>query len=169
MRNNAAISNKRNDKRRLQSMISLQELQILGLDLQLLCEVHGVWIEGDAIAEPSFLASLEGCKPQLWHQDYLDFPIGTANNDVARSCILAVQAFEILVKDDVYNRRSDDGVDERLVHVPKGALLVFRGDLLHAGGGSSVDCTRLHWFLDKPEVPGGRHPSGTVPSKEYYS
>ena len=145
--------------RRLQAMVTCGELQDVGLDLEAFTQACGVWVEGDSIEEPSFLLSLEGCLPQMFHFDYDDFPIDCPPQQIPRSCILALEAFDILMKDGVYNGRND-GIDPKTVHVPQGALLVFRGDLRHAGGGSLVECMRLHWFLDKPALPWGRHPSG---------
>lgn len=161
MRNNAPVFSPNNDGRRLQSdTLSKEVLENLGLDLKALCIRECVWEEGDSIEEPTFLLSLPGCLDQLMHQDYNDFPDGMLDTDVPRSCILALESFHILVADGVYGGRSGEGVNVKRLFVPQGALLVFRGDLRHAGSLTEKECLRLHFFLDKPGVIGGKHPSG---------
>ena len=157
MQNNASVYSRRNDGRRLQQFVSEEVLDVACLNLTAFCKELNVWEDGDEVSEPSFLLSLEGCAEQKWHYDY-DIPTITADQDMPRSCILAIDPFDLRVAPGVVRGVSEEGAERATVHVNRRGLIVFRGDLYHAGGeGRGM---RLHWFLDKPRVPGGRHPTG---------
>ena len=53
-----------------------------------------------------------------------------------------------------------DAEDAVLVDIPVGAVLVWRGDLVHAGAGYAVDHIRIHAYVDPPpsiyERPRGK-------------
>ena len=159
MQNNEIVESKKNDGKRLQLMTTCEMLSAAGLSLVELTKRAAVWVNGDEVCEPSFLLSLEGCLKQRFHYDY-DFPPDLPPLVVPRSCILGIDAFELELGPGVFAGASTDKCSKLTVCVKRGDLLVFRGDLWHAGAMSSVECMRLHWFHDQPTVPGGSHPSG---------
>lgn len=96
------------------------------------------------MSNPVVLHSSAMCEQQQWHYDY--------NPDVTRTLrvkplgvILALQdgtKFETLT---------------RTHELSRGDILVFRGDVLHAGAAYEKENTRVHTYLDVPNVKRARN------------
>lgn len=106
------------------------------------------------------LWSKEGCKRQLPHADYTYSVLHNAAKDGMRdrelplSAMLALEDCTLDVWPGALNLRKKDpskpGVEGMLVKLKKGQLLIFRGDLVHAGSAYASSNFRLHFYLDHP-------------------
>ena len=106
-------------------------------------------LEGRACAEFNLLHSLPGCKQQKLHWDYpLDQVEGLedAGRKKPVSVILGMEhGARLVVRDEELGRCV-------VVRLAPGDVLVFDGDVAHAGA-SYCECNlRLHTYLDVPEV-----------------
>ena len=101
--------------------------------------------DSHAFFEPVVLASAAGCPAQPPHLDYdPDLLEGVAPEDLPLGAILALEGGTKL---DVYGLYQARG--KRLqAAIPEGAVLVFRGDLVHAGSAYDKPNVRVHAFLD---------------------
>ena len=103
-------------------------------------------MSGRACAEFNLLHSLPGCKQQKLHWDY---PPDQVEGLRLKPCsvILGMEhGTRLVVRDEVLDRCV-------VVRLAPGDVLVFDGDVLHAGA-SYCECNlRLHTYLEVPEVP----------------
>jgi hypothetical protein len=83
--------------------------------------------------------SKEGCKQQDWHYDYDPDDVMQAKTKPL-GVLLALQAnTKFCTLDKVY-------------HLNKGDLITFTGDTIHAGSAYEKSNTRIHMYLDVPDV-----------------
>lgn len=83
------------------------------------------------LQSPVVLQSLNGCKQQQWHVDY-----DPQKNTTGFGMLLALQngtRLETL---------------EATIHLNQGDLLIFNGDLVHAGSWYDYENLRIHAYLD---------------------
>jgi hypothetical protein len=114
------------------------------------------------------LLSLEGCQAQLSHTDYSDVMLKSAleSGDDAKmplACLVALQngtAFDVWPGAIRFD--SSRSFEHLRVILNAGDMLIFRGDLVHAGAATGVDCrnVRVHAYLDaegtgRPKLKGG--------------
>lgn len=102
------------------------------------------------------LRSRAGCERQSAHMDYLPADVkGLGDDEMPRGALLALEPTGTTL--DVWpgtHRAGVVGVERKQVHLFRGDLLVFRGDLIHAGSAyPHHDNVRVHFFLDNPDVP----------------
>ena len=98
----------------------------------------------------SVLESLPDCGEQLPHRDYHGAPfLGAGPFDVSYAAILCITDGGYL---KVYNC-SSEGISQELIELSRGDLVVFRGDLIHAGTASvNGHFARLHAYLDSESI-----------------
>ncbi|ETI55314.1 hypothetical protein L914_01895, partial [Phytophthora nicotianae] len=98
----------------------------------------------------SFLRSTPGGEEQESHQDYPESVITEASKNkstrVPASMILALEEGKSLrVYDGCFTARDD--TKSRVVHIPVGFCIIFRGDLIHNGMPYDVVNHRIHCYL----------------------
>jgi hypothetical protein len=109
------------------------------------------------------LESLAGCQIQAAHTDYVpNSALLDTNDDTVP--LLAVFALQGGTRLDVWPEshrlvrrprltRHTPKVTRRTVELDAGDLIVFRGDLIHAGSAYTQHNLRIHTYLDHPTVP----------------
>ena len=109
------------------------------------------------------IRSQEGCQEQAPHTDYV--PTSKLQNltndaDMPLACVFAL---EDGTKLNVWERSSGlitgkspmpkRPIRKKIVFLKKGDFLIFRGDTIHAGSAYERENTRVHVYLDNPDVP----------------
>ena len=109
------------------------------------------------------LKSVKGCRKQLPHCDYeqdLTFAT-TQDRDIPLGCLICVMEGTTL---DVWPKShrlpclhsditdSVEPISRTTIKLNVGEMLVFRGDLVHAGSSYQKDNYRVHVFLDSDKV-----------------
>jgi ectoine hydroxylase-related dioxygenase (phytanoyl-CoA dioxygenase family) len=90
------------------------------------------YLDERSFQNPVILHSLAGCSQQQWH---LDFKPNSTSGIKPMSALLALEA----------NTRFE--TQTQTLELDVGDLLVFDGDLVHAGAAYRDDNTRLHAYL----------------------
>lgn len=130
------------DKNRLQLPMPSEHDYLLRLVMRALAD-HDL-TRGRSASEVNLLFSLEGCGRQLGHYDWE--PEWFSHNDVPLGVILALEdcaRFVIFASED-------DAFGEEVV-LSAGDVLVFEGDVLHAGAAYPFYSNlRMHIYLDTP-------------------
>lgn len=128
------------------------------------------WCGGRTPSAWALLRSLPGCARQAAHADYVPTPAlcRASDAEMPLAVLVALQDETTL---DVWPRsiRCIGADTEELAHYPliqrhtvalsAGDVLVFRGDLVHAGSAYDAENVRLHMYLDSAHVP--REPNRT--------
>jgi hypothetical protein len=181
--NNASLEPgeaKRNDNRRrqlaLSKLKSLEETKGLGNDdgnhlsrfevaLRLKLRQRFAGHRADSIV---ILLSQENCKAQLPHTDYSDTTLRAAldsgdDTKMPLACLVAFQdetAFDVWPGAIRFDRSRS--FEHLRVILNSGDMLIFRGDLVHAGAATGITCrnVRIHAYLDaegveRPKLKGG--------------
>ena len=107
------------------------------------------------------LKSVGGCKPQRLHCDYAptDSIMKCEDQEVPLVCLTSISdACSVLVCENSIRYTSTVG-NVKQVWLKRGDLMVFRGDLVHAGSGYTSDNYRMHCYLDSIKVK--REPNKT--------
>lgn len=146
----------RNDHRRRQATFPLREARAFHVKLAAAFPDHTV---GGLVA----LESLPGCGRQAAHCDYVPTPelLKTRDEDVPLLALLAVEphthldvwpASHRIIRGAPETRATSPALRKTLDLEP-GDLVIFRGDLVHAGSAYDRRNIRLHAYLDSPAVP----------------
>lgn len=109
----------------------------------------------------ALLWSKEGCQRQLPHADYSYSVLQEARRDHGMtestpplSAVLALQDCTLDIWPGALILKKKDPlkapVERKLVQLKQGQLLIFRGDLIHAGSAYASSNFRLHFYLDYP-------------------
>ena len=134
------------DGKRKQVKVSADEQ----IGLELLKALHKVGeLSGRNRSEVNVLDSQPGCKRQKLHWDYDPGLVAALGRKKKKPCsvILALQSgTRLLVRDEV----ADENV---AVPLAPGDILVFDGDVAHAGEWYASRNTRVHMYLDVDGVP----------------
>lgn len=116
------------------------------------------------------LKSLKGCKQQMAHCDYeqdLDFA-RCPDSQVPLGCLVCIMDGTTIdvwprsIRLPVLNPDLTNNINpiyRTTIHLNVGDILVFRGDLVHAGSEYNKDNYRVHVYLDSTFVK--RHPNRT--------
>ena len=130
-----------NDNKRLQAPIAIElKTHLFGFE-SLIESVPE--LRGTVLSPWQLLVSKPGCAPQAPHADWDPQP----NVHKAFACLVAIQDGTTL---DVFPGFK---IGERTqVCLSKGDVLMFRGDLIHAGSAYCKRNARLHVYFDSPEV-----------------
>jgi len=117
------------------------------------------------------LHSKPGCQQQNPHCDYEQLDNGRifaeARDDlIALGCVIAVMdgtRLEVWPRSMRVRSRQPSGlpIARETLQLNRGDMLVFRGDLTHAGSAYDTDNFRLHTYLDSPAIK--RDPNRTWP------
>lgn len=105
----------------------------------------GFWGPKHCGSDVMALRSLPGCDRQPWHWDFNpDNLAGMSDEQMPLSCVVALQdSTRFHFKSN--GCRNEDG---ETVTIEAGDLLIFRGDMLHAGAAYEEENWRLHMYLD---------------------
>ena len=98
-----------------------------------------------SLSEFNVIHSLPGCVAQKMHWDY-DPTVVRYKRRKPCSAILALSAGARL-----YVRDTHLGMDVTVL-IPPGAIMIFDGDVAHAGASYAGPNTRVHLYLDVPGV-----------------
>ena len=146
----------RNDHRRRQATFPLKEAREFHEKLATAFPSHTV---GGLVA----LESLPGCSRQAAHCDYVPTAelLASRDDDVPLLALLALEPHTYL---DVWpashriirgapTTRATAPALRKTLDLEPGDLVIFRGDLVHAGSAYDNRNIRLHAYLDSPAVP----------------
>nr|QBK85712.1 MAG: hypothetical protein LCMAC101_03070 [Marseillevirus LCMAC101] len=103
------------------------------------------------------LKSLEGCKEQLPHCDYIpsdEFKKCDGENIPLSFIVSIMDDTKINIWDKSLGYPTDiSNKIEKQIFLDEGDIFIFRGDLVHAGSSYDKENTRLHAFLDSVLCP----------------
>lgn len=169
--NNAAANSEENDGKRLQVDLSTIETSsttfhqfMLGLKARLREMVPSFRVGGASV-----LRSEAGCQAQLPHLDYPPTPLDDddVSADVPLGCLVALMdGTRITVWPGAIGhhlRGSCLRIQPRTLVLNAGDVLLFRGDLVHAGASSEEVNVRVHCYLEPADGSFQRQlePDGT--------
>jgi hypothetical protein len=152
----------KNDKKRIQALLPLRDFSVSYIRNKL------TWAFPDhAVGGVVALQSKAGCQRQAAHCDYVpdeDF-LATTDDTVPLLCVIAL---EEETKLDVWPRshqivrniraaRRIPTISRKTLILNMGDVVIFRGDLVHAGSSYAATNTRIHVYLDHPTVPRMRN------------
>lgn len=86
-----------------------------------------------------FLQSKPGCKQQYWHTDY--------DPDLLYDCSMKPYGSVIALENGTKFE-----TPTHTYHLNKGDFLMFSGDTVHAGASYEKENTRIHVYLDVPNI-----------------
>jgi len=97
------------------------------------------------IGTTAILHSKAGCTRQQWHTDY--------DPDMCKDVMTKPMGVLFALQNNTYfNVRK-----QKKIELKKGQVLIFDGDLVHAGSAYDKDNTRIHFYLDSVEVSRTRN------------
>lgn len=96
------------------------------------------------VRDAVIISSLAGCAPQQWHCDY--------DPDMVRRAALKPLGALVALDSRGANLRIMTEEGASVIYLKRGQVLLFDGDLVHAGGNYDEDNLRLHMYLDSTEV-----------------
>lgn len=137
------------DDKRLQKSISRKLAVVRRAEAAL--EVEGL-LNGRRISSPVVIQSKPGCKQQAWHCDY-DPDAVEASECPPMGVVVALEGgtrFE--TPNHCYTLEAGD-------------VLAFTGDTVHAGAAYTKGNTRIHFYLDTPEIPRPRDGTWLIKEK----
>ena len=160
--------NKKNDKKRIQQFIKKTDSKTI---LQYQKKLHKQLKKEYPNLEPTdtvVLKSLPGCQRQLPHCDYeQDLQFATApDSDVPLGCLSVLEkdtTLDVWIKSHRLAYLPNDltekvnPIKRQKIKLEPGTLLVFRGDLVHAGSSYENTNYRLHTYLDSDLVPRNKN------------
>ncbi len=121
------------DKKRFQYPIR-KSLKVIR-NLEHILNENGL-MEKRCIGSCVALCSLPGCKQQQWHTDY--------DPDQIEHITHKPLGIIVALQDDTYFCEFPNVKH----HLQKGDILIFKGDVVHAGGAYSRENVRIHVYLD---------------------
>lgn len=102
------------------------------------------------------LHSLKDCEEQLAHTDYVPSKelLNCPNEKMPLLALIALEAgTSLTIWSGAIKYNPSSPVFSQKVSLNPGDLLIFRGDLVHAGSAYEEENVRLHCYLDSPDVP----------------
>jgi ectoine hydroxylase-related dioxygenase (phytanoyl-CoA dioxygenase family) len=169
------FNNKKNDNKRrqcnLNSLIT-KDLEVKKLTTQVELTVRNYLIDSKSknkfkVSSWVALRSLPNCKEQLPHTDYVPtetFKQATNSNNNTNMPLLCLVALEddtklnvwrkshkLITKDDIKLKKVKR-INKTILKLKAGEMLVFRGDLIHAGAAYDKENVRLHCFFDNINI-----------------
>lgn len=131
-------------------------------------------------ADMVVIKSIEGCKKQLAHCDYeQNISFATCPDEyIPLGCLICIMEGTTL---DIWPRSHrlpclSSDLTKNLKPIPRttieldiGEMLVFRGDLVHAGSSYKSDNFRVHLFLDSDKVKRNKNRTWLMDKVEYIS
>ena len=121
-----------------------------------------------AIHDVVILESLPGCQQQQYHTDY-DVTelarLATRPEDMPLGILIALEDHTKLMVKGLARLTATGGPRHRpgfAVNLDKGDVLIFRGDLIHAGAAYTRRNVRLHTFIDSTHI--SRQSNATYPT-----
>tara|TARA_B100000482_G_C12612327_1_gene299605 strand:+ start:130 stop:573 length:444 start_codon:yes stop_codon:yes gene_type:complete len=97
------------------------------------------------VGTTAILHSKAGCKRQQWHTDY--------DPEKCRESSIKPLGVIFALQDETYFNVHK----KKKIVMKKGQILIFDGDLIHAGSAYDVENTRIHIYLDSPDVLRSRN------------
>lgn len=124
------------------------------------------------------LKSLKGCKKQIAHCDYeQDLNFATTSDDniplICLICIMENTTLDIWKKSHRLPVLHSD-ITDNIKPIPRtticlnvGDMLVFRGDLVHAGSSYESDNYRVHLFMDSKKIKRNKNRTWFMNNADY--
>ena len=104
-------------------------------------------LEGREVGAFNLLGSKAGCRQQHRHWDWDPASVDALNDRLPRGVVLACEdGARLVVFRDVHD------VEGQYVELNAGDVLLFDGDVLHAGALYEKDNLRVHVYLDVPAL-----------------
>jgi len=135
---------------------------------QLRTQVLPLYTPLSAVHDVVILESLAGCQQQQYHTDYdlkelqqLQHP----QQDMPLGVLIALEDHTKLMVKGLARPTAAGSLSRRpgyAVNLDQGDVLIFRGDLIHAGSAYAHRNIRLHTFIDSDQVQ--RQPNATYPT-----
>jgi hypothetical protein len=147
-------NNQKNDRRRKQASVP-SNLQKRGLIKEANAYLHKQYprLSPDS---PVILKSTPGCQEQAAHCDYQPTKemILCDDDNVPCGCIVPLmEDATICIWPSCINYEGKEKkIEKEIVSLEAGDILVFRGDLVHAGSSYTKTNYRIHIFLDSEKV-----------------
>lgn len=153
------FNGEKNDKKRKQMTINSKNIQINTFLKNITNKI--VELVNFYNFQPSnyvLLYSKAGCSNQLAHSDY----IPSKELEIYQTPLNAIIALESNTKLHIWNKSINivtekylpvKPINRTILYLNKGDILLFRGDLIHAGSDYDIDNIRLHLYLDNNLVP----------------
>lgn len=98
------------------------------------------WLEDRAVGTTAVLHSIANCKQQPWHTDF--------DPDVCKSA--KVKPLGVLFA--LQNSTFFNVYKKKRIEMKQGDIILFEGDVIHAGAKYDTENTRIHMYLDSSEV-----------------
>jgi hypothetical protein len=103
------------------------------------------------LSDSVVLVSLPGCAEQKPHTDYDANSLnGISSSVIPRGVLVALEentTLEVWPGSHDTNKR---GIQKRTIRLDSGDVIIFRGDVVHAGSAYKSENTRIHIFADHP-------------------
>jgi hypothetical protein len=141
-----------NDKKRSQAFLDPRKISSLLLQISALVSVVCPRL---VVREPVLLHSKAGCERQAAHMDYIPSTVaGLEDMEMPCSILVSLETDgTTLAVWPGTHRPSAHRVLERTISLQMGDVLIFRGDLIHAGSAyPERSNVRIHAYLDNPTV-----------------
>ena len=166
-------ASKDDNKRRQAHFHSILDIQNQSSDnIQLIEKIHShlinfchIHVPENSVQDPVFIMSLPGCLEQPPHCDYNTASFGQniyPHGPFGLLLCLDGQGTRFVVWEGSHrtirrakSRRSTKGISNvrrKVIYLDPGDILIFRGDLVHAGAGFENLNIRVHCYLDHADV-----------------
>jgi hypothetical protein len=115
------------------------------------------WFPGKLLNTWFLLYSVGGCKQQIPHTDYSPGEhwkrICNENVPLAALTTLSPRSKLVVWPGNIRFAKVPTMQEAKVLHYKRGDLVLFRGDLVHAGAAFEKDNFRIHVYLDSAAVP----------------
>lgn len=149
-----AIFNSRNDRKRKQTNLVTSSMYMRKFVESVNAYVMQ-HISSKLVVSPwVILKSLAGCHEQPAHCDYQRATLNVSDEHMPLAALLAIEPGTML---SVWPKSITGGdmperIERVVLNMDVGDMVVFRGDLVHAGSGYDAENHRLHAYLDSEYV-----------------
>ena len=125
------------NQKRIQSIVKKHDSTMKKICVFL--QAHN-FLKNRTVGTTAILHSKSGCKRQQWHTDY--------DPELCKLTSLKPMGAIFALEDNTYFNIHK----KRKIVLKKGQILIFDGDLVHAGSAYDKENTRIHFYLDSPDV-----------------
>lgn len=98
------------------------------------------WLQKRSVGTTVVLHSLANCEKQPWHTDF--------DPNVCKQATVKPLGVLFALQDDTFFHV----YKKKRVEMKQGDIVLFEGDVIHAGAKYMKENTRIHLYLDSPEV-----------------
>jgi hypothetical protein len=164
---NYQVANGRDDKKRRQCNLAIRSKYMRDFYGHLLEFLEGTILRDHPDLKPTspvVLLSKPGCQEQAAHSDYVpdtEFRKWISTNPPYLAILALTDGTKLniwpgsagLIIMEEHRLFGKPAIPKTTLRLKKGELLIFRGDLVHAGSAYEEENIRLHIYLDSPKIP----------------